>query len=256
MYEVESIMQMLQQYFGKNALPVIAFLAVICWTKKSKNRKRYLLCVTVMFALLLNDFVFEIVVKVGEGETYYRVLWILPVTLLAAYLGVELWSELFGWKRIGMTILMLGFIWIYAVPAWDSWLDLPTNIYQLDNETIEVADMIEKHSGGKRVNIIDDYSISWHIREYSDNLCDPGAEAYALRLLLSEKCLTFSKDEIDYAVLDAQSDYVILQKEKEGANAVLIDAEFELVGSSENYNIYYMNRQEIVERMSVNGEEW
>ncbi len=247
---VESIIQMLHQYFGKNALLVIAFVALLYWTRKSENRKRYIACVVVLFVILLNDIVFGLIVKVGESETYYRILWILPVTLLAAYLGIELWSELSGWKRIGIAALILGFVWINAVPSWASWVNIPSNVYQMDDEVLEIADIIEAHSGGERVNIIDDYTISWHIREYNDNLCDPGAEDYYLRLIISEECVTFSKEEVENAAWLAQTDYVILQKEKVEANAALVNAEFELVGSSDNYNIYYTNRPAIAARMS------
>ena len=153
-----------------------------------------------------------------------------------------------------MTALMIGFLWINAAPAWDSWVNLPSNIYQLDDEIIEVADIIENHSGGERVNITDDYTISWHIREYNDNLCDSGADDYTLLQLISEECVTFSKEEIENAVLAAQTDYVILQKEKEKANTLLKNAEFEVIGSSDNYNIYYMNRPAIEDRMSEHRE--
>lgn len=248
MNEVETIMQMLQQYFGKSALLVLALFAVIHWTKESKNRKKYLICVILMLVLLLNDFVFHLIKIAGEEDTYYRLLWIIPITLFAAYFVIELWSELSGYKRVGSAVIMGVFLWIYTVPSWTTWGNIPSNIYQLDDEVIEVADIIENHSCGKRVNIIDDYTVSWHIREYNDNLCDPGADDYDLLLIIHEKYLEYTKEQLEDAVVAAQMDYVILPKEKEKANALLSCYEFDLIGSSEHYNIYYMNRKAILER--------
>lgn len=250
MNEVETVMQMLQQYFGRSVLLVLAFFAILHWTKGSKNRKNYLICVIVMFILLLNDFVFGMIKKAGEGDTYYRILWILPITLFAAYLIIELWSELSGYKRIGMAILMGVFLWIYTVPSWTSWGNLPTNIYQLDDEIIEVADIIEKHSGGEHVNIIDDDTISWHVREYNENLCIPGIDDEELLLMIQEKKLDYSREEVEEIAFYARVDYIIVQKDKEKANALFRNTMFELIGSSNNYNIYFVNRPAVAEHLS------
>lgn len=242
MYGIESIAQMLKQYFAGNALLVIAVIALLHWGKKSVARKKYIICVIVLLAVLLNDLVFQFVIKIGESGTFYRVLWILPVPLFAAYLIIELWDGLSGWKRCVFVVLALGFLLANAVPDWNNWGKIPSNIYQMDEEVIAIADMIEEHSGGKRVNIIDDYSISWYIREYNDNLCDPGAEDYYLRLIISEQSLAFKKADIENAAVIAKIDYIILQKNKLGANETLSNAGFELIGSSDNYNIYYTDR--------------
>jgi hypothetical protein len=239
---VDSIIRMLQQYFAGNALPVIACIALLYWGRKSINRKRYLVCVAILFALFLNDFTFRCIVKIGENATFYRILWIFPIPLLAAYLVVELWSSLSGWKRGLLIALTAVFVLVNASPNWSTWGHLPSNIYQMDDEVLAIADMIDAHSGGVRVNVIDDYSVTLYIREYDDLLCDPGAEDYYLRQIISENYVGYTKDQIENAAVLALTDYIILQKTKIEANAAFERAEFELIGSTENYNIYYTNR--------------
>jgi hypothetical protein len=242
MNEVDTIIQMLEQYFEGNALLVIACIALLYWGRKSINRKRYLICAAVFVVLLLNELTFWIIGKIGEAETYYRILWILPIPLFAAYLVVELWSVLSGWKR-GMVIAITAvFVLMNAAPNWNTWENLPTNIYQMDEEVLVIADMIDAHSGGARVNVIDDYSVTMYIREYDDLLCDPGAEDYYLRQIISEEYVGYSKAEMENAAVLALTDYIILEKDKTDANAAFERAEFELIGSSDNYNIYYTNR--------------
>jgi hypothetical protein len=242
MYEVENIIQMLQQYFAGNALPVIACIALLYWGRKSINRKRYLVCVAVFLVLLLNDLTFWVIGKIGETETYYRILWILPIPLLAAYLVVELWSVLSGRKRALVIALTAVFVLTNAAPNWSTWANWPTNIYQMDEEVLAIADMIDTHSGGARVNVIDDYSVTLYIREYDDLLCDPGAEDYYLRQIINEEYVKYSKADIENAAVLALTDYIILEKDKTDANAAFERAEFELIGSSDHYNIYYTNR--------------
>jgi hypothetical protein len=170
----------------------------------------------------------------------------LPVTVLAAYLVIELCGKLTGWKRAVLILLTCCLVLVYAVPNWDNWTKIPANVYQMDDEVIAIADLIENHSGGARVNIIDDYSVSWYIREYDDNLCDPGGEDYTLRQIIYETYVDFTKEEIENAAVLARIDYIILPKTRTAAKDVFERAEFTLIGSSDNYNIYYTNRSALI----------
>jgi hypothetical protein len=116
----------------------------------------------------------------------------------------------------------------------------------MDDEVIAIADLIENHSGGARVNIIDDYSVSWYIREYDDNLCDPGGDDNTLKQIIYENYVDYTNEEIKEATWKAQIDYIILPKTRIEAMATFERAEFTLIGSSDNYNIYYTNRSALI----------
>jgi hypothetical protein len=233
---------MLHQYFNGNVLLILAVIALLYWSRKNINRTRYIACVGILLMLLLNNLCFRLVVKIGETETFYRVLWMLPVTILAAYLIIEMCGKLSGWKRAVLIVTTGYLVMAYAVPNWNNWIKLPSNVYQLEDEVIAIADLIEDHSGGARVNIIDDYSVSLYIREYDDNLCEPGGEDYILRQIIYENCVDYTKEEIVDAAWEAWIDYIILPKTRTEAKAAFERAKFTLIGSSDNYNIYYTNR--------------
>jgi hypothetical protein len=56
----------------------------------------------------------------------------------------------------------------------------------------------------------------------------------------------YSKTEMENAAVLAEIDYIILPKTRTEANDAFERAEFTLIGSSENYNIYYTNRSALI----------
>ncbi len=241
MLEIDSILKTVQWYFGGNVLLVIAMIALLYWGNKTKKRKQYIICAVLCFALLCNDLVFLLVKKAEETQTFYRVLWILPITILAAYLMIELANQLEGIRKGVLIILIIGFVWVNINSDWSKWTTLPENVYQINNEWIELIDIIDEHSGGERVNVVDDYSVLWYGREYNDNLCTLGIGDYNLRTILEHTNVSYNPEDVRSAVCEAAADYIIIKKAKKFGNESLANADFELVGSSENYNIYYTN---------------
>ncbi len=241
MLEIDSILKMVQWYFGGNVLLVIAMVALLYWGKKTEKRKQYIICAMLCFVLLCNDLVFLFVKKAGETKTFYRVLWIIPVTILASYLMIELANQLDGIRKGLLIILTIGFVCVNTNPDWFRQITLPENVYQMNNEWIELIDMIDEHSGGERVNVVDDYSVLWYGREYNDNLCTLGIGDYNLRTILEHTDMSYNPEDVRSAVDEAAADYIIINKTKKFGNESLANADFELVGSSENYNIYYTN---------------
>lgn len=241
MYNLNSVIQVVRWYFQGNVLLITALLALLYWARKTTKRKQYLLCAVVCFWLICNDLVLWFAKKADETDTFYRVLWILPVTLLSAYLIVELADQLKGIRKGILILLTVLFVLNNAVPSFKNWVNLPDNVYQIDAEWIEIADLIDAHSGGRRVNVIDDYSVLWYAREYDDNLCMLGIDEDVLRAIMQHTEMSFGKEDVQAAVSASAIDYIIIRKEKTYGNASLAGADFALVGSSENYNVYYTN---------------
>lgn len=248
MPSLDSILQVVRWYFDGNVLLIIALIALLYWERKSEKRKHYLVCAAVCFGLICNDLVFWGVKKADEVKTFYRVLWILPITLLCAYLIVELADQLKGIKKGILIILTAMFVIIHAVPGFENWTKLPSNVYQMDDEWIAIADMIDEHSGGKRVNVIDDYSVLWYVREYNDNLCTLGIGDYDLRVVLTHPDNIFDKTDVENAIVNAAIDYIIISKEQICGSASLDNAGIEMIGQTGNYKVYCTNRFDIINR--------
>lgn len=235
-------MERYQVYFAGNALVLLAAIGVLWWSRQKKDRQKLLAYLAVIFLVAFNDIVYQtVIVRLGEMETYYRLLWILPVNVMAAYLVIEVIGLLKGWRRVALIGITAVFVLINAMPSITAWTTLPENIYQLDNEVIEIADMIDAHSGGKRVNVIDsDYTAIWHMREYNDNIYYWDVGEDELRQIIGREAKeTMDTQNVYDAISAAQVDYIIVKKKFVNANHSLSNAKILQIGETDTYNVYW-----------------
>lgn len=243
-------MERYELYFASNALVILAAIGLLWWSRNQCQRRKLIIYISLLFLAIFNDLVYRLViVRIGETETYYRFLWILPVNVMAAYLVIEVVSMLKGWKRGAILVILAGFLMANAMPGISSWTTLPTNVYQLDDEVIEIADMIDAHSGGKRVNVIDsDYTAIWHMREYDDNIIYLGWWDEGIRTILGREADYYEKSVVQEAICTSAARYIIVRNSFENANKSLQDADVELIGQTQNYNVYYTDLDQLREQ--------
>ena len=250
MQNINSIIEVLHSYFAGNIMLLIALLAFVYFVWKN-GKKVYLYVALVLAGLLFlfNGITYWLAGKVGEGETYYRMLWILPITVFAAYFVIELWHVLKGWKKVVFAALFLVLTGLYSKVSLRADLALPDNIYQLDEDVLQVADIIEAHSGGKRVSLLDDGSVSYSIRQYNENICDSPGSTYYMDVLLAMQNPNYTGNQIRQFTALTESDYIALQKEKIIQNLLVKDAGFVQIGASDHYNVYYVDQQKLNEEV-------
>jgi hypothetical protein len=246
MQNVNSVMEVLQRYFSGNILLILALAALVFWAGKNKMQIRwYLVFAAVGILLLFNGIVYGLVKSVGESDTYYRLLWILPVTLFAAYFIVELLDDFRGWKKPVFLLLCVICLGAYCSISAGTWIKFPTNIYQLDEDVIGVADVIEAHSGGSRVRMWDEGSIWYSIRQYDDNICWPEGDMDELYYALISQDPEYTAEQIRQYAAWSMADYIVLKKDMTVSNGWIQEAGFTMIGQTENYNIYYVDQQEL-----------
>ena len=99
---MKEIVTIFQNYCGSGWYPVLLYLLV---TEKKKQIRVVLvessLVITVLFFLPFTKTVMNLL---GEGETYYRILWLLPMAVVIAYAGIRLFGKHY---RIGFVVLAL-----------------------------------------------------------------------------------------------------------------------------------------------------
>lgn len=250
MQNINSIIEVLHSYFAGNVVLLIALLAFIYFVRKNgKKVSLYVALVLVGLLMIFNGVSYWFARKVGEGETYYRLLWILPVTVFAAYFVIELWHAIKGWKKVVFAALGMIVIGLYSKVSLPADLALPDNIYQLDADVLQVADIIEAHSGGKRVSLLDDGSVSYSIRQYNENICDSPGSTYYMDVLLAMQNPNYTGNQIRQFTALTESDYIALQKEKIIQNLLVKDAGFVQIGASDHYNVYYVDQQKLNEEV-------
>ena len=110
--------------------------------------------------LLIFGFLFPIsrklyVAVLNEGNTYYRVLWLLPVSITLAYTGCSViyrlgkrfernarWISYAG-ALVGVAVIMLAGEYVYNSPH----ISKAENAYHLPQEVIDICDTIEAREG-------------------------------------------------------------------------------------------------------------
>ena len=86
MTNAETIWNVISWYYG-NSTPIGLLLIVMTvYLLAKKKEYRYYTVGGLFFSfLILNQLTYRVITKLGEGSTYYRFLWMFPVSLLAAW---------------------------------------------------------------------------------------------------------------------------------------------------------------------------
>lgn len=104
---MREILTIFMDYCGDGIYPFLFLVALIYLLLTEKDRKIRLVLVESSFVITILFFfpLFKLVMdKVEEAGTYYRILWILPMTVMIAYAGVKLIGK---HTRIGIIVMIL-----------------------------------------------------------------------------------------------------------------------------------------------------
>ena len=243
MQGINSFSEVIRFYFAGNILLVLAVIGLAYWLMKSnKEIRKWAAVLLIGILFIYNGISYRVICLVGESDTYYRLLWILPVTLFGAYMVIELWHMLEERKKIIYALFLVCVFGVTCVFPVDGWIKIPENVYQISNDAVGIADIIDEHSGGARVAVWEDGSIRGSIREYNDNICWPMGDRERLDYSLISQEPEFTAEEIKQYVKQAETDYIILRKDKATAIGWIEEIGYPLIGQTANYNVYYVER--------------
>lgn len=174
--------------YSGNSLWIVLFLAALIYLLlREKNKTVRVLFVYVPLAILLLFF-FPIfrklyVMVLGEGTTYYRVLWTLPMSATVAYAGCHLlytfskWLEgrpsKLGWAlKSGMFALFVAVIvglgsYVYT----GTYMSKAENAYHIPQKVIDICDMIAPEEGEREVYATFPAALVYYVRQYNTNIC-------------------------------------------------------------------------------------
>ena len=144
--------------------------------------------------LLIFGFLFPVsrklyVAVLNEGNTYYRVLWLLPVSITLAYTGCFViyrlgkrfernarWISYAG-ALVGVAVIMLAGEYVYNSPH----ISKAENAYHLPQEVIDICDTIEANEG----------EISYNYATF------PGDLVYYVRQYRTDIGLSYGRDMVE-----------------------------------------------------------
>ena len=255
MQDIETFLDALKLYSANNVLLVVFLLAIIYMLRKAdlKQRKYYITVAIVAVCVLFNGITFAVVKRFGEESTYYRFFWILPITLLSAYLVVELFFELTVKKSQRLVLLFVFAVMLFTNynQTFEDWTKIPSNVYQLDEDIIALGDCIDAHTCGERTILLANNEISSHMREYNANIIINPDGMYYLDDIINGEEINYIARNVMMFMDSNMAEYIAVEKKKIGTNRLFESIGCEKIGESTNYNLYYYDEQILIDEWAL-----
>ena len=95
---VNRVWKVVQQYNGQSIIPIIILIGLFLVVREKKNTN-YLIVYLGVLLLTFNEVTYYLIRKLGEGMTYYRFLWMIPMVIISAYVIMKLFEMIDSRKR-------------------------------------------------------------------------------------------------------------------------------------------------------------
>ena len=161
-----------QNYIGfhENGYLVGIYLFVLLYlwlTEKNKHRRAIFVYAPTLLLLMFFCPLFRklFVGVLDDSETYYRLLWLLQMSLVSAYGIIRLCGR---HSRIGLAVMCVA-IAACGNYVYDSvYITKAENAYHLPQEAVDIVDLIEPEEG--RITVLFPADLIYYVRQYSTNI--------------------------------------------------------------------------------------
>ena len=143
----KEILMLYREYIGSGMIGALFLASVfyLLFGEREPSRKLVLgvlpLVVGALFACPLIAWQFYLFL---DSEIYYRLLWLLPVTMVIAYAGVKLLLRMQGIRRLVTLLGVCGVICVCGDYVYDNaYFTVAQNPYHVPETVIEICDEIQ-----------------------------------------------------------------------------------------------------------------
>ena len=241
---MQTIMEIFKDYGGTGYYTILFVLSLIYlgFAEEDKRVKTILVYIPAIMLLLFFVPVFYILYNNLDAGTYYRILWLMPMTVVIAYAGCKaIGHHIKAGVIIGCLVLIISGTYVYNSPH----ISKATNPYHLPQETIEICDMIKPAEGEERVWALFPAEQVHFVRQYTTTIQMPyGRESlvttwkgdpHPLYTLLQQEVIPV--DELSEMSIEYFCNYIVLLKTME-VEGDLEEYGIKLIGETENYLVY------------------
>lgn len=164
-----------REYMG-TGLTVILYLISLVYLWRTEERMYVrLLFIYVPVILLLfffNPLLAALLYRFGEEETYYRILWLLPVTVTLAFAAISLYGRLPDKRRTVFALaaaagIMVSGSYIYSNPYFRK----ADNLYHVPDSVVHLCDAII--APGREIQAVFPLELVQYVRQYEPTICMP-----------------------------------------------------------------------------------
>jgi hypothetical protein len=250
----EKTIEQFQNYIGNGFAMVLFLLSVLFLLVKEKDKtKRVLLIYFPMLVLLLFfcPIFSTLIYKALDDETYYRILWLLPMTQVIAYAAVKLILILsHKWQRVVAVILICAAIVLTGNYVYDNpYFSKAENRFHVPQTVADVCDAII--IPGREVRAVMPNEMLPYVRQYSANILMPYGRAVVVEEWdkKSELYDAMSADKIDCERVaklakEKECQYIVLHSTWK-CIGTLEDYQYQKVKTVDGYDIYLLEGADI-----------
>ena len=222
-----------REYMGTGLIVMWFLIAMIyLWINEKRKHIRilFLYAPTVLLILFFNPLFAELVYGLAGNEIYYRILWLLPITMVIAYAAVHIYGNL-SEKRKGLyalcvaAMIMVSGSYIYSNPFFDK----AEHIYHVPDEVVEICDAITVP--GREVMAIFPLELLQYVRQYSPTTRMP----YGREVIVE----TWGYTEDIYDAVEAEAvdlEVLVPLSRERGCHYVVLRADKEVIGELKDYD--------------------
>lgn len=242
----------LELFFGNPLLAFLLVASVIYIIVCEKSLKKKIL-LGVLPLLILAGFLLPVtkivyVAAFDEGsDTYYRVLWLLPMYIVIGYAVCKLIFS-FGskWKqRVALVASLVIIVLSGSLVYLNQYMSPAQNLYHIPQNVIDICDEILPAEGEPRVRAVFPSELVHFVRQYSTNILMPfGREMVVTQwdyynevYEAMEKPEVVDADVLLEATRKAGVQYIILSKDRK-IDKNLTTLGLKLMATVDNYYIY------------------
>lgn len=189
-----TILSVIKSYMGTGIVAVVFMLCLAYLVFKEKDRVKRCVFVympVVVLIVFLCPITYKFYAKVSEEVTYYRLLWLIPVTPVIAYACTLIVSELKGAKR---NILVCGIAVFLAFSGkliyTDENMVRAQNIDHMPEAVIHICDTL--HVEGREVRAVVPEEFAQFVRQYDPCICLAYGREYQMGMFIEANELRFA----------------------------------------------------------------
>ncbi len=227
---------------GYYCLLFIAALIYLWFAEEDRNLRLLIVIVPTVIQILFFIPYFYMAYNVLDEGTYYRILWLLPMTLVIAYSAC---LAIGTHTRVGVAamavILALSGTFTYIGDTFT----VAENPYHLPDELIDLCEMVEPDEGEERIWAAFPPSLVHYVRQYTTEIMLPfGRESMVDSWKKLDNPLyneymrpVMRSDELAKQAKEYNCHYCILDAEKQVEGDMRSNG-FELIGRTDHYLVY------------------
>ena len=238
----ETLRNLFDEYMGTGLIVIFFVISLIyLWVQEKRKYVRILFVYVpvILLCLFFQPLFAKLVYNTAGREIYYRLLWLLPVTVTIAFAAVTLYLRLSGKRKIVFALTAAGMImvsgsFIYRNPYFQK----AENFYHVPDCVVHICDAIV--APGREVMAVFPLELVQYVRQYEPTICMPYGREMTVESWYYFQSDLLNEMERDVVNLDRLAP---LAKEK-GCHYIILSEDKKMNGSPEKYGWEVFDRMD------------